>query len=95
MLYACKRELPKVLAMIRDALTPDGRFASHHFAPEGGTSAGYRTAVEFVTRLSGYDTHFLSQEELEAALLDSGFVLKAQTFTGPDKRALLLVAAKR
>jgi hypothetical protein len=92
-LYASKENLDDLLARVHDGLNPGGCFVSHHFSIQGDPDR-YAATVEFVTRLSGYATHFLDKETLEAALAKAGFTDLSHFFTGPDKRALLLVGRK-
>ncbi|WP_147822537.1 methyltransferase [Salidesulfovibrio onnuriiensis] len=94
-LYACKDTLEQVFRDIYQSLKPGGCFATHHFAPEGGASEHYKRNVELLTRLMGYDSHFLSYRELEKPLLAAGFKDLSHTFTGADGQTLLLVARKK
>lgn len=95
MLYACRGTLDDVSKNIHQSLRPGGCFASHHLAPEGGASEHYKRNVELITRLVGYETHFLSRDELEKALSKAGFGDFTHTFTGTDRQTLLLVARKK
>ncbi len=92
-LYASGENLEEVLVKVRDGLKPGGCFASHHFTVTHGADH-YCTAVEFITRLSGYATHFLDKKKLEAAMTRAGFSNLTHAFTGPDKRSLLVVGRK-
>ena len=94
-LYSNEKNLDEVLARVHASLKPGGCFASHHFITRDGRSERYCTAVEFVTRLSGYATHFLNKKKLESALTNSGFADFSHTQTGSEQRSLLLVARKQ
>lgn len=95
MLYAFQGNLLDAFKNIHHSLKPDGCFASHHFAPEGGASEHYKRSIELITRLLGYETHSLSRDELETALSKAGFGGFTHTFTGTDRQTLLLVARKQ
>ena len=92
-LYANKENLDDLLARVHDGLNPGGCFASHHFSIQGDPDR-YAATVEFVTRLSGYATHFLDKEKLEAAMTRAEFSNLTHAYTGPDKRSLLVVGRK-
>lgn len=94
-LYGCKKELETFLRNVHESLRPGGYFASHHFAPEGGACEHYKRNVELLTRLVGYETHFLPREVLERTLRSVGFGDFNHTFTGSDGQTLLLVARKK
>lgn len=93
-LYGCLDRLDDVLATLYDALAPGGYFASHHFHPESGTSLDYKASIDFLTKLMGYETHFITRELLETGMAKAGFTGIQQTFTGADKQTLLLVGRK-
>ncbi|CCH48667.1 methyltransferase [Pseudodesulfovibrio piezophilus] len=93
-LYGCKDDLHSIFTMAKNALKTGGCLVSQHFAPEGGASELYKTNVELLTRLLGYDTHFIARAELEDALLKTGFGQMEHTFTGVDGQSLLLIARK-
>lgn len=94
MLYGCTDMLEAVFANIHQSLKPGGCFVSHHFAPEGGASKKYQTNIELITRLMGYDSHFITRTDLEGPLSRCGFSNMTHTFTGVDGQTLLLVARK-
>ncbi len=93
-LYGCIDMMGEFLDSVLRALNSGGVFVSHHYAPECSASPLYRTSVELVTRLCGYDTHFIPQEMLENELKKAGFVNLERTVTGSAKRTLLVVARK-
>jgi len=93
-LYACANDLDTAIAKLFKALKPGGYLASHHFAPEGGASEHYKTNVQFITTLLGYDSHFLPRSSLETAMHNAGFTEMHHTFTGKDGQTLLLVGRK-
>ncbi len=94
-LYACVNDFEKTFGNIHRSIKPGGCFASHHLSPEGGASPLYRTNVELITRLMGYETHFLSRQDLEKSLTAAGFGGFTHIFTGCDGQTLLLVARKQ
>ncbi len=95
LLYGCSDQLDKVFVNVHNALKPGGYMASHHFAPEGGASVQYKANVQFITRLMGYDMHFIPKSMLEPAMNKAGFTDMQQTFTGVDNQTLLLVGRKQ
>lgn len=94
-LYGVNDQLETFLSGVYASLHKGGCFASHHLAPEGGASDHYKKNVQLMTRLMGYDTHFMSRERLESALKNAGFGDFSHTFTGMDGQTLLLVARKQ
>ena len=73
-IYEWKEHLEDILKRINKAMVPGGVFVSNHLArddDECGSMSG--TIVELMTRLMGYPTHHLSEDELMSALETSGF----------------------
>lgn len=93
-LYGCLDMLDDLAESFYKSLNSGGVFASHHFAPECGATEIYRSSVNLVTRLSGYDAHFISRDQMEASLKKAGFVNMEHTVTGAAGRTLLLIARK-
>ncbi len=73
-IYEWKGHLDDILKRINKAMVPGGVFVSNHLSmddDECGPMSG--TMVELMTRLMGYPTHHLSEDELKKALETSGF----------------------
>lgn len=73
-LYGFKGDLGSTLGKIADGLKPGGWFVSHHFSrhqTNGGEMA--KASLELITRLAGYPSHFIEQEELSEHLASAGF----------------------
>ena len=72
-LYAFKDDVAGTLRRIADTIRPGGWFVSHHYARNGRTEDRMGGAVlELQTRMCGYPSHFIEQEELEEAFADAG-----------------------
>ena len=96
-IYEWKGHLEDVLKRINKAMVPGGVFVSNHLSmddDECGPMSG--TMVELMTRLMGYPTHHLSEDELKSALESSGFgdftVRPAEE--GRQYQSLILAARK-
>ena len=73
-LYAFKDNLNDALGWIADGMRPGGWFVSHHYAGRGDSGKEMTTAsLELLTRLCGYPSHFIEQDELSVALSTAGF----------------------
>ena len=72
-LYGFMDDLGAVVAKVHGALRPGGWFVAQHKDPDGRTPVQVSMALEFVTRMSGYATHFIPFEVLADALLGVGF----------------------
>lgn len=73
-LYAFKQDLGDALAKIADGLKPGGWFISHHYSGrEKKGNEMTKASLELLTRLSGYPSHFIEQEELTVILGTLGF----------------------
>ncbi|WP_319543289.1 methyltransferase [uncultured Pseudodesulfovibrio sp.] len=73
-LYIFKQDLVGTLRRIAEGLKPGGWFVSHHYSGYG--KPGYemsKTSLELLTRLCGYSSHFIEQEELVGILESLGF----------------------
>jgi len=71
-LYAFKDDLGSILDKIREALRPGGWFVSHHLAGGSGDALA-RASLELMTRLGGYPSHFIDEDELGRLLVARGF----------------------
>lgn len=73
-LYAFRHDLSNALAKIADGLKPGGWFVSHHYSgrKESGNEIS-KASLELLTRLCGYHSHFIEQEELTDILESLGF----------------------
>ena len=96
-IYAWKGHLGDVFERINKAMVPGGVFVSNHMAMDNdccGPVSG--TMMELMTRLGGYPTHHLSEDELKSALAACGFgdftVRPAED--GRQYRSLILAARK-
>jgi predicted O-methyltransferase YrrM len=96
-IYAWKGHLEDVFEKISEAMVPGGVFVSNHLSMDNdccGPVSG--TMMELMTRLGGYPTHHLSEEELKSALAACGFgdftVRPAED--GRQYRSLILAARK-
>ena len=73
-LYAFKKDLENALTKIAEGLRPGGWFVSHHYSGRKEVGNEMRKAsVELLTRLCGYASHFIEQEELVGILETLGF----------------------
>ena len=73
-LYAFTKDLPGALQRIAEGLRPGGWFVSHHYS--GCEKPGHempKASLELLTRLCGYSSHFIEQEELTGILESLGF----------------------
>ncbi|MGE4506454.1 MAG: methyltransferase [Desulfovibrionaceae bacterium] len=93
-LYGFRDELPRVLAMVHASLRPGGWFVAQHSNPESGLEPDYAAAVECITRLTGYKSHYIAREELGGALAGAGFG-DLRSATAGQRAGGLLVAARR
>ena len=96
-IYAWKGHLEDVFERINKAMVPGGVFVSNHFSmDDDGCGPVSGTMMELMTRLGGYPTHHLSEEELKSALTACGFgdftVRPAED--GRQYRSLILAARK-
>ena len=96
-IYGWKGHLEDIFERISEAMVPGGVFVSNHFSlvdDECGPVSG--TMMELMTRLGGYPTHHLSEDELKSALAACGFgefaVKPAEE--GRQYRSLILAARK-
>ncbi|MFU2210676.1 methyltransferase family protein [Solidesulfovibrio sp. C21] len=94
-LYGVADDLEAVTRRLAAGLRPGGWLISHHFAP-GERDAGIEAAHEFMTRLAGYPTHFLSRQSLETAMRAAGLDgFRADAPTPPLGGGLILAGRKR
>jgi len=96
-IYSWKGHLEDVFERISEAMVPGGVFVSNHLAMDNdccGPVSG--TMMELMTRLGGYPTHHLSEDELKESLAACGFgdftVRPAEE--GRQYRSLILAARK-
>lgn len=95
-LYAFKDHLPETITKVANGLKHGGWFVSHHNA--GRQEAGYqieKSALELITRLSGYTSHFIERDELIGLLKENGFHNFRTHKTSNSALGLLLVAQKK
>lgn len=95
-LYAFKDHLPETITKVANGLKKGGWFVSHHNA--GRQEASYeieKSALELITRLSGYTSHFIEKEELIGLLKENGFHNFRTHKTSNSALGLLLVAQKK
>ena len=93
-LYGWKGRLEEVFQSIHSMLRPGGMFVSNHmYLPEEATMSVPVAIVEFMTKLSGYPSHHLSEAELIKALEHSGFE-NFNANANPQARMLLLAARR-
>jgi len=94
-LYAFRDDLPGALRKIADGLKPGGWFISHHYCGDCVPESALREAcLEMVTRLAGYPSHFISREQLGAALDEAGFGTPA-FHAVPGRDMNLITAAQK
>lgn len=96
-IYAWKGHLEDIFERINEAMVPGGVFVSNHFSmDDDGCGPVSGAMMELMTRLGGYPTHHLSEDELTNALTACGFggftVRPAEE--GRQYRSLLLAARK-
>jgi len=96
-IYAWKGHLEDIFERINEAMVPGGVFVSNHFSmDDDGCGPVSGTMMELMTRLGGYPTHHLSEEELNDSLTACGFggftVRPAEV--GRQYRSLILAARK-
>jgi len=73
-LYAFEDDLNGALKRIAEGLKPGGWFVSHHYAGRNREGRELtKASLELLTRLCGYHSHFIEQEELTVALESAGF----------------------
>lgn len=94
-LYMFKRDLATAAARIGAGLRPGGWFVSHHYAGRlEGDKADKGTALELLTRLAGYPSHFIEKEELAEALAGAGFTDIVSSPVAPGRLGLITTARK-
>jgi len=96
-IYAWKGHLEDIFERINQAMVPGGVFVSNHMAMDDdccGPVSG--TMMELMTRLGGYPTHHLSEDELTNALSACGFgdFTVRPADEGRQYRSLILAARK-
>ena len=96
-IYSWKGHLEDIFERINEAMVPGGVFVSNHFSmDDDGCGPVSGAMMELMTRLGGYPTHHLSEDELTNALTACGFggftVRPAEE--GRQYRSLLLAARK-
>ena len=93
-LYAFMDALEPLLAMLHASLKPGGWFVAQHLNPEGNLPAEYTSVVEFITRISGYKTHYIAEDSLTAALRQAGFSNIKTAPAGQHQGGLIVAAQK-
>lgn len=93
-LYGFVDQLNTLAAMMHDALKSGGWFVSHHLRPENSLPAENIAALDFVTKLAGYKSHFLDPDLLQPALEEAGFTRFRTQACGAHSAGLLLAAQK-
>ncbi len=96
-IYSWKGHLEDIFERINEAMVPGGVFVSNHFSMDGdGCGPVSGTMVELMTRLGGYPTHHLSEEELNDSLTACGFggFTVRPVEVGRQYRSLILAARK-
>ncbi len=93
-LYAFQDNLEEICAMIHAALKPGGWFVAQHMNPASELAPEYTSAVEFITRMAGYKTHFIDPQVFEPCLRSAGFHAVRMGYAGKNRNGLL-VAAQR
>lgn len=92
-LYGFVDDLEGVARMLHASLRPGGWFVSHHLGGSGD-HPDYAASVQFVTRISGYKSHFIAKTHLEGALREAGFTDIRTSPAGKRRRGLLVAARK-
>ncbi len=64
--------LRRTVSRIADSLRPGGWFVSHHMATDGNSDPKAVSALEVITKLAGYKSHFLPVEMLRDAMTACG-----------------------
>lgn len=96
-IYAWKGHLGDIFERINKAMVPGGVFVSNHMAmDDDGCGPVSGTMMELMTRLGGYPTHHLSEDELTNALAACGFgnFTSKPAGEGQQYRSLILAARK-
>ncbi|WP_027183209.1 methyltransferase domain-containing protein [Desulfovibrio inopinatus] len=93
-LYAFINELEQFAHIFHAALKPGGWFVSHHLNPSGDLDKNYVIAVQFITRMAGYSTHFIEGSQLKNALNAAGFSNILSSPAGKRRSGLLIAAQK-
>ncbi|NJB69153.1 2-polyprenyl-3-methyl-5-hydroxy-6-metoxy-1,4-benzoquinol methylase [Desulfobaculum xiamenense] len=93
-LYAFMDDLAGFARQVHDSLKPGGWFVSQHMNRHSDTALQEKASLEFVTRMSGYPTHFIAREQLESAFAVAGFADIRCAFSGPGAQGLI-VAGQR
>ncbi len=94
-LYAFTDDLEDLLCNIYESLRPGGWFVSHHLNAGGDFNEHYINAVQFITRLSGYKSHLISEPLLSSALKESWFSEIISSTAGLNDTKLILAAKKQ
>jgi ubiquinone/menaquinone biosynthesis C-methylase UbiE len=91
-----KADLGAVFAKINKILNPGGIFVSNHFLQTQDNDTNLPCSChELFTRLRGYPSHFLSEDELKDALMQNGFADFQTKEYKYDSIPCLLLSAKK
>ncbi len=94
-LYCCQDDLDSVFQKVNQALVSGGWFVAHHYAKQDSEMSGKTvTALELMTRLCGYHSHFIEAEVLETKLSASGSGNFQQQWTDESSGLLFFAAQK-
>ncbi|BDQ33294.1 methyltransferase domain-containing protein [Pseudodesulfovibrio portus] len=93
-LYGFVDDLEGVARMLYESLKPGGWFVSHHLNVAGDLDPNYTAVVQFITRVSGYKSHFIGKDHLEGALLKAGFTDILSCPAGKRRKGLLMAGRK-
>ena len=94
-LYPFRHDLPGMIGKIAGCLKPGGWFVSHH--SYGWNEPGDRLekgALELITRLAGFKSHFIEKDELSEALEITGFA-PPEFHPVPGRRLHLVTLARK
>lgn len=93
-LYGFMDDLPGFLETIYAALKSGGWFVAQHMNPSSDMPPEQKCSLEFVTRMVGYRTHFISREQMEPAMRAAGFQ-NIRTAAAGRNQCGLIVAGQR
>lgn len=93
-LYAFLDDLDATLQMIHAALKDGGWFVTQHMNKHGGLPCEYANTLEFITKMSGYETHFINAAKLVEKLSKTGFNCPPPTAAGYNEIGVIVAGQK-
>lgn len=93
-IYAFMNNLSETLSMIHKSLRSGGWLITQHMDKNGSMPAEYASTLEFITRMFGYETHFINAAELMEKLNKTGFNCPLPTAAGYNGIGVIVAGQK-